>query len=273
MIRLLSALLAGSLFLASTDVLAGSISFQLSLTGSKLTLTEQGDSSAFYPSALRLLPNGRWEPLAPAMGSPPAELAPGEHLDFLYPELSQPKTPLTRLEPTMVRFYDSAGVSFGQISFFHQPPPSSEALQAIYSGGQLIISPPQNTSESIRASWLLWPQEDGISQIRGPQKFEVRQPAEALRFDWHPGMSNLKIDTGAGQPAAILLHETASGYLLQKIPIGLQVSTQRSAWLNASRHFYGLALCFLLAALLAALLFIVARKNKMPKEIKIAKKI
>lgn len=266
MIRLLPALLAVFAFLVSSEASAGNISFQLSLTGSTLTLTAQGDSSAFYPSVLRLLPDGRWEPLAAvAKTALPAELIPGAHLDFIYPEVSQSQNTFTLMQPAMVRFFDSAGVGFGQISFFHQPPLASETLQANYSGGKLIITPPGKSSNSIRASWLLWPQADGISQIRGPQKFEARQPA-ALRFDWHPGMESPRIDTGAGQPAAMLLHETASGYFLQTISGGLQGNEQRSAWLNESRYFYGLALFLAVVAVLTTLAYFL-RGTRMIKKI------
>lgn len=252
-IRLFTALLAAFASLVSSESSAGNISFQLSLTGSILTITERGDSSAFYPSVLRLLPDGRWEPLAAATKTAlPAELAPGAHVDFVYPETSQPQTSFARFQPAMVRFYDSAGIGFGQISFLHQPPPASETLQANYSGGKLVITPPANASGSIRASWLLWPQRDGISQIRGPQKFEVRQPA-ALHFDWRPGMESTRIDTGVGQPAAMLLHETASGYFLQTIPGDLRVNEQRAAWLNENRLFYRLAIFLAIAAVLTAL--------------------
>lgn len=250
--RLISALCVCFAILVPHGAFAGSISFQLSLTGPTLTLTSRGDSSAYYPGVLRLRPDGRWEALAAAPGAaPPAELAPGSHAEFIYPEISDPQTSLGYFQPMMVRFYDSAGVGFGQISFFRPPPLSREMLQTRYSGGELVISPPE-AAGSIRASWLLWPQEDGIARIRGPQEFGIEQPP-ALRFDWRPGMAPPRIDTGAGQPAAMLLHETASGHFLQTIPRGSQTNGHRSAWLNESRTFYGFALVLAGVAALAAL--------------------
>jgi hypothetical protein len=44
-----------------------------------------------------------------------------------------------------------------------------------------------------------------------------------------------RLDTGAGQPAVILLHESEQGYAQQYVPDGgLQGREQRAAWLDAS---------------------------------------
>jgi hypothetical protein len=200
-----------------------------------------------------LLADGRWEPLAVADTKRPAELAPGARLNFIYPEIAQAQNSVASTRPLMVRFYDSAGVSFGQISLLNPPPQAKETLQASYADGKLVITPPANASGAIRTSWLLWPVQDGTSLIRMPQKFETRQPS-ALHIEWRPGMKSPRFDTGIRQPAAMLLHETASGFLLQTIPGGLQANEQRTYWLNQSRPLYVLALLLGLAALLAALL-------------------
>jgi len=239
---------------------AGNISFQLSLTGSNLTLTEQGDSSAFFPKVFCLLQDGRWQQLSlTSPTAPPVELTSGTHLDFIYPE--QWQTAFSGMQATMVRFYDAAGVGFGQISFFHQPSLANDTLHAVYSEGKLIITPP--ASGPIRSSWLLWPQQDGIAQIRVPQKYMSAQPV-ALHFVWHTGMESPRIDTGAGQPAAMLLHETASGFFFQPIAGGLQVNEQRCFWLNQSRYFYELALILAGFALLIFMFYFV-RKFKIKK--------
>lgn len=254
-------LVACFLVVASFNAFAGSITFNLSLTGSTLTLTQQG-SSAFYPAVYRMLPDGQWQPLALAPGEvAPAEMAAGAHLDFVWPDMRPLESlpPFERIRPMMVRFFDQAGVSLGQISFFNQPPSASETVQASYATGQLVITPPAGASSTIRSSWLLWPQEDGIDPIRKPVQFEHHQPP-ARHIEWRSGMEKLRVNTGGGQPGAFLLHETAQGYELQPLPSGdVQGKQQRSAWLDASQKFYwagglaaGLAVIVLLAHLIRA---------------------
>ena len=143
-------------------------------------------------------------------------------------------------------------MGFGQISFFSAPPAAKTALKAGYVDGALQIEPPDAAS-SIRASWVLWPQEEGIRPIRLPVRFEHRAPA-ALRIDWlRKGRVLTRLDTGAGQPAVILLHEAEHGYTQQYVPDGgLQGREQRAAWLDATPQFYGasvIALVFAVGAM------------------------
>lgn len=231
---------------------AGSISFGLSLTGSKLTVTNQGNAAAFYPAVYRLLADGRWQQLElPPGTNQPAELAPSASIDLVWPD-TRPLHELPKLESyrgTMVRFFDQAGANFGQISFFNQPPVAVENLQAGYAHGAMKIAPP--AGGAIRASWLLWPQEDGIDPLRQSVSFEHRQP-NARRIEWKPGMDKLSFDLGAGQPAAILLHEIGPELHSQVVYSGgIQGRQQRTAWLDANKWFYGAA--YVLAAAAAAI--------------------
>ena len=259
----LRSLMACFLAAASFNASAGSITFNLTLNGSRLTLTQQGGSSAYYPAVLRMLPDGKWQSLALASGmAAPAEMVSGANLDFIWPDARplQSLTPFEQIQPMMVRFFDQAGVSLGQISFFNQPPPASETLQADYATGQLVIIPPVASASAIRSSWLLWPQEEGIAPIRKPVQFEhqLDQQPPARHIEWRSGMEKLRVDTGAAQPVAYLLHETAQGYVLQPLPGGgLQGNQQRSAWLNASKWFYGAAQLTATAAVLMLLLHFV----------------
>lgn len=250
-------LIALAAWLFSCAAAAGSISFQLSLTGTTLTVTAKGDSTAFYPAVFRLLADGRWERLAGvSAGLPPAELLPGAHLDFLWPQslggrplASQP--PLERLQPLMVRFFDQAGVSFGQISFMQPPPAASETLAARYVDGQLTVAPPG--AGGIHATWIIWAQEEGIALIRRPVVFEHTQPP-ARRIEWHAGMNPLRLATGAAQPSALLLHETPQGLTLQTVARDIaQGRQQRTGWLDARSWLYGLALLAVVLALLLPL--------------------
>ncbi|MFY9328666.1 MAG: hypothetical protein WAO76_11720 [Georgfuchsia sp.] len=235
-------MLAIVVLLFSLPAVAGNLSFQLSLTGSQLTVINKGDSTAFYPAAFRLLADGKWEQLKTAEA--PAELAAGSSLQFIWPDTRPLKQlpALERLQPVMLRFFDQAGVGFGQISFFHSPLAAKYSLTTAYVDGNLQIRPPDDAS-SIRASWLLWPQEEGIKPIHQPVRFEHHQPP-ALRIDWqHHSKAPFQLDTGAGEPAAILIHETGQGLALQLVPGGgLQGREQRAAWLDATPKFYVAAL-------------------------------
>ena len=167
----------------------------------------------------------------------------------------------------MVRFFDQAGVGFGQISFFSAPPAAKTPLKAGYVNGALQIEPPDAAS-SIRASWVLWPQEDGIGPIRLPVRFEHRAPP-ALRIDWRRQDRVLtRLDTGAGQPAVILLHETEQGYAQQFVPDGgLQGREQRAAWLDATPKFYAaslIALAIALGTMVVQLLLRLLRRPRRP---------
>lgn len=243
--------------------LAGNISFHLSLTGAQLSVTNQGSSSAFYPAVFSLLENGHWEQLAPIHATP-AELAAGARLELSWPE-QRPREELPaleRMQPVMVRFFDQAGVGFGQISLFHKPPRAKTVLRAAYVDRVLQVEPPDAVF-AIRASWVLWPQEEGIAPIRQPLGFAQRQPP-AQRIDWlRHGRLPFRLDTGAGQPEVLLLHETARGYALQLVPGGdLQGREQRAAWLDATAKFYTAALIALAMAAGAMLLQFLRRPRR-----------
>jgi hypothetical protein len=228
--------------LLSLSALAGGLSFRLSLSGSDLSVINQGDSSAFYPAVFRLLADGSWGKLEAI--DAPAELAAGVRMQFNWPDTRPPEqlSELERMQPVMVRFFDQAGVGFGQISLFHAPPDAKSVLKARYVNSALQIEAPDGAA-SIRASWVLWPQEEGIRPIRLPLRFEHRAPP-ALRIDWaRQGSLPFRIDTGAGLPEVTLLHETERGYALQSVSGGgLQGREQRAAWLDAAPKFYAASL-------------------------------
>ena len=244
-----------TVLLLSQSALAGSMSFGLSVTGSELTVTNQGSSSAFYPAVFRMLSDGRWMRLEAS--SAQAELAAGARLEFTWPDAhpAEQLSELQRMQPVMVRFFDQNGVGFGQIAFFSAPPAAKTALKAAYVNGALQIEPPPDAASSIRASWVLWPQEEGIRPIRLPVRFAHRPPP-ALRIDWRDqGRVPFQLDTGAGQPAVILLHETEQGYAQQYVPNGgLLGREQRAAWLDATPKFYAASLIALVLAVGAMVL-------------------
>jgi hypothetical protein len=248
-------LLALTMLLFSHSALAGNMSFGLSMTGSQLTVVNQGNSSAFYPAVFRMRSDGSWVQLETV--NVVAELAPGAHLELIWPDAqpAEEMSELERMQPVMVRFFDQSGVGFGQITFFNAPPASRTVLKAAYVNGVLLIEPPTDPASSVRASWVLWPQEDGINPIRLPVRFVHRAPG-ALRIDWRSrGRTPLRLNTGAGQPTVILLHETEHGYGQQYVPDGgLQGREQRVAWLDATPQLYAAALAALVFAAAAMVL-------------------
>jgi hypothetical protein len=241
-----------ALLLLPFSAQAGNISFNLSINGDKLTLSNQGDSAAFEPSVLRLLDNGRWEVLQPVPGvRPPFEMKPQMQYQLTWPERAAPAGPtsLETLRPVMVRFFDQAGAAFGQISFFNQPQTVSDdlTLQARYVDGRLHIAPPKNPT--LKASWLLWPQEEGIAALTHPVTTAPPQP-DALRIEWRPDSGTQVLDLGKGMPTAFLLHETAQGLQSQVILTGRTPGRQQRAdWLNFGATFRNSALVALLAGL------------------------
>ncbi len=250
----LSLMLSATLFanlLMSLCAVAGNISFDLSFKGATLTVTHGGDGGVFYPAVFRMAADGRWEPLVNVNENLSAQFLPGDKLNVVWPaQLAQENFPaVTHLQAVMVRFFDQAGVGFGQISFFKQPLESDIALKTYFSGDQLVIAPPEATDKRARVSWLLWPKEDGIGPIKSWVRFEHIQPP-ATRIEWLPDSKAHYVKVGAGRPATILLHETEQGIVIQRIGSGgMQGREQRPAWLNAAVILYGLSDFFLLMAL------------------------
>lgn len=248
--RWLRLMLLPTLMLAASAQ-AGNISFNLSINGDKLTLTNQGDSPAFHPEVLRLLENGHWEKLpAPADSQVPVEFKPQAKLDLIWtarPAQNNPAS-LESLRPVMVRFFDQAGTSFGQISFFNQPLPADTSLMldAGYTDGRLQIKPPQNPA--IKATWLVWPQEEGIAALS--RTLHMPAQPDALRLQWGPDSKEQSFDLGKGKPIAFLLHETPQGLRSQVVPIGrVPGREQRAAWLDRGDRFRSAAMFALLAGL------------------------
>lgn len=231
---------------------AGNISFNLAINGDRLTLSNQGDSPAFNPSVLRLLDNGHWEVLPPAPGSPaPVEFKPQAKFDLVWSARPAPPGPLSleTLRPVMVRFSDQAGAGFGQISFFNQPQPASRELmlEAGYVDGRLRIAAPKNPA--IKATWVVWPQEEGIAALADPVTATQPQP-DAGRIQWEAGSEVKSLDLGKGMPIAFLLHETPQGLRSQVVPSGrIPGRQQRAGWLDLGAQLRNTAMLALLAGL------------------------
>ncbi|QAU33273.1 hypothetical protein [Janthinobacterium sp. 17J80-10] len=262
LLRLLSLL---PILLLALSAQAGNISFNLSITGNTLTLSNQGDSPAFQPSVLRLLDDGRWEVLQPAPGgAAPMEFKPQAQYQLAWPARPAPAsaTSLEALRPVMVRFFDQAGAEFGQISFFDRAQPVSDDLtvEAGYTDGRLHVTPPKNPA--IKASWLVAAREEGIASLS--EAVAPQSQPDAVRIEWPAGGAAQSFDLGRGMPVAFLIHETAQGLYSQVVPSGrVPGRQQRATWLDRSKQFGIAAIAALLAgaALLAWHLAATRRKH------------
>ncbi len=223
----------------------GEVSFRLTLEGDRLHVVNLGDSTAYYPGVMRMLADGRWEALPHADGVRRTQLLPGASMALLWPQ-ARTDAPLAASLAVMVRFFDSAGVGIGQVSFLNRPPPATQTLVAAYRSGRLEIQPPA-ASQQIRATWVLWGQDDGIRPLAENTRFEHVQPP-ARRIEWNPGMPSQRLELGQGLPSAALVHETAQGVGLQLVPGGgMRGKEQRAWWLGKDGLFYLLAVLCALA--------------------------
>ena len=214
---------------------AGSIAFTFELRGNQCVVVNKGDSAAYYPVIFKLGSDGKWLPLNAA--TRPAELLSGGTLTEDLGDIpAGAKSDIDSLRVVMIRFFDQAGVSFGQVSALRAPPVSSTNISAAYDGGRLTLKAPPEGS-GIRATWVLAPFEEGIRPISGAVAFIHNQPP-ATRIEWQQQPS-VKIETGAALPAAMLLHESAGGVTLQMVqtPRTKKIE-QRTAWLYMKKPFY-----------------------------------
>jgi hypothetical protein len=230
-----------------SSAFAGNITFTFELRDNQCVVVNKGDSAAYYPVVLQLGRDGQWLPLNAA--ARPAELLPGGTLTADLGDVpAGAKSDISSLRVVMIRFFDQAGVSFGQVSALRSPPQSRYAVKSGYADGRLTLEAPPKDS-GIRATWVLAPFEEGIRPISGALPFTYNQPP-ATRIEWQQKRS-AEIDTGAALPVAMLLHETADGVTLQIVqaPRTKKIE-QRTAWLYMRRFFYSAAAFFGLCGIL-----------------------
>jgi hypothetical protein len=252
-------LLAGAAVLISSmhDVAAGNISFRLERTDTTLKLTNQGTEAAYFPGVLRLQSDGRWEPLS-ARSTTPAELAVNESCEFDWrePVHAAGDSDLANFTGLMVRFFDQSGASFGQIAMLNPPNVAQDISHVEYRSRRMTLS--VNDVKNPSFSWLLSADESGIAPLDHPGDFTVHQ-TPARRIDWQRVGSAISVDMGPTKVAAILLHATDHGWVIQRISAD-PGSEQRAGWLNASEHFYRLAGTLAVAAL-ASFAWIAVRRR------------
>jgi hypothetical protein len=215
---------------------AGSITFTFELRGNQCIAVNKGDSAAYYPVMFKLGRDGQWLPLNGAVQS--AELLPGGMLtvDFGDIPAEVKSNDLDGMRAVMIRFFDQAGVSFGQVSVLRPPLETGASIAAGYANKRLkLVAPPEKSR--ILATWVLAPFEEGIRPISGALSFTHNQPP-ATRIEWQQKRS-AEINTGAALPAVMLLHETADGVTVQVVqaPRTKKVE-QRTVWLTMKRAFY-----------------------------------
>lgn len=247
---------------------AGTIKFDFTLTDNRCVVVNRGDSSAYYPTLFQLDSAGQWIELK--VESQPTELPSGTAVtvSLIGSSPSAPtnsanngknnlnsknkKTNLENLQILMIRFFDQSGVSFGHIVLLHPPPESNFKIAARYLHGNLQLKSPVDKNK-IRATWVIAPFEEGISPIFKPLTFKHRQPA-TTKIEWNK-KELVEVETGAGLPEVILLHETLDDLTQQKVAkSGGAKKAQRTAWLNMRRPFYLLGLLSGLSGIIFTLL-------------------
>ena len=220
---------------------AGNISFSIKLDDTGLTVTNLGDASAYYPAVFRFVEAGRWDVLAPTQGQVPAELLPRASWTSLWPRSRVPTvpTPLERVQPLLIRFFDSAGVGFGQIAFMAPPKGVDRPMPALYVNGRLELTKPAGELAPT-STWVLWAQEEGVQPLRNVQRFEHSQ-AQPTLIRWADAQATVRLRTGAALPSAMLLHERAGNYEVQLVASGKTRAEHRPRMLDTSRTLYVLA--------------------------------
>lgn len=245
----------------SSYATAGNIFFGLERSATELTVINQGDSSAYYPEALRLLPDGRWEALTPiASESQPAELSAGGKMRLGW-SVPTGEGPIVAALPVMLRFFDQAGAGMGQITMFDQPAPTAHPLEVAYVKQRLRIEPPQ-ANQGIHSTWLLWGQEEGITPLLSQPRFEHAQPP-AQHITWDAKSPSQFFDLGKGLPNAALLHETERGFEFQSVGAGkVRGREQRAFWLGQGSFFLTASAITAIAALLIAIFGLYATRKR-----------
>lgn len=236
MIFLFSILMA--LVAAPIPAAAGSIAFDFKRQDTSCVVVNRGDSRAYYPSVFQLARDGKWVPLK--TDGQQAELPPGGTLTAgLLGTASEPhagQPGIDSVQAVLIRFFDQAGVSFGQVALLRPPPATSHAIKAGYVNGRFRMHAPLE-QDTIQATWLLAPYAEGIAPIVRPRTFTHLQPP-APRIVWNSNPF-ADIDTGASLPAAMLLHETPAGITLQTVQTSrAKKIAQRASWLNMKNQFY-----------------------------------
>ena len=218
---------------------AGSITLNFELRGNHCTITNRGDSAAYYPHLFQLGRDGQWITLKTELQQP--QLTPGGTLtaDLIESPVGSGGAGIEQLQTVMIRFFDQAGVSFGHLSVLRPPPATGPKIAARYASKRLRLDAP-SAKDNIRATWILVPLEEGIAPIVKPLQFTYLQPP-ARRIAWDQKQPAV-IDTGVTMPLATLVHETADGLSLQVVPRGSSGYEHRAGWLNMKVPFYAGAL-------------------------------
>jgi hypothetical protein len=200
---------------------AGSIFFDLALSEDQLTLTNRGDSSAYYTAAARLLSSGEWVPISPAAGeTPSAQLEPASGINFKWgaEASTEASYAVAELGPILLSFYDQAGGRFEQITFLHPPPLTSDAPRIDYKDGVMTLHAPNEfNNTAMKESWLLWTQSEGLEKRTGDLNFNHKQK-HAKKIHWSSGMK-MELKVGKGVTEVIALNEKNGSYIMQKLEV------------------------------------------------------
>ena len=251
---------------APSIALSGTVSFSVDFAPNEVVLTNTGSEAAYRLSMWTLDGSEKWQRVPVLLGNAdylePQQLIRGRR------QLSGATSGLALGDPLLVMLFDKAGSRIVQLAWRQAPAAALTALPTQRQGSQLVIAGATASAANIVATYGITVPYAGVARLA--QGFAVGEPPpDPLRHLWALGPA-MKLDTGAAQAGAWLVHQTASGELqLQTVVDGkARGFEQVPAWLtwvrrHGARYVQGLA--GLGALLLLAGLVLAGRQKSVEK--------
>ena len=251
---------------APSIALSGTVSFSVDFAPNEVVLTNTGSEAAYRLSMWTLDGSEKWQRVPVLLGNAdylePQQLIRGRR------QLSGATSGLALGDPLLVMLFDKAGSRIVQLAWRQAPAAALATLPTQRQGSQLVIAGATASAANIVATYGITVPYAGVARLA--QGFAVgAPPPDPLRHLWALGPA-MKLDTGAAQAGAWLVHQTASGELqLQTVVDGkARGFEQVPAWLTwVRRHWarYVQALAGLGVFLLLAGLFLAGRQKSVEK--------
>lgn len=222
------------LILASSFALAGTIKFSVNFTGNEIGVTNTGNEAAYRLSLWTLNQSEKWQAVPLLAGN----------ADYLAPEQSVKgvrQSPavtngLGRGDPLLLMMFDKSGSPVTQLAWRQPPAAAREALPTQRHGPQLDIALGNAKSAGIVATYAIAVPYGGVERLA--HRFQGTQtPPDPLRHQWALGPV-MRLDTGAGQGGAWLVHQTTAGDLqVQVLADGVTRGLEQvPVWINWVRR-------------------------------------
>lgn len=240
------------LILAPSVALSGAIGFSVDFTANEVVLTNTGSEAAYRLSMWALNGSEKWQRVPVLLGNAdylePQQLLKGRR------QLFDTTNGLALGEPLLVTLFDKAGSRIAQLAWRQAPVAALATLPTQRHGSQLDISIGDASAAGIVATYGIAVPYAGVKRLA--QGFAPAEPPpDPLLHQWALG-SAMRLDTGAGQAGAWLVHQTATGELqVQTVVDGVARGLEQvPAWLTWVRRHW-MQYVQLLAGLGAFLLF------------------